>query len=70
MMQGVGPSMPYVAALPAALAVLTWLPLWSGIPKARYVAIGLLLAAIAAALWVRFDPVPPTVAVYSPLKPG
>lgn len=69
-MQGVGPSMPYAVALPAALSVLAWLPMWSPIPKARHVAIALLLGAVAVALWVRFDPVPPTVAVYSPLKPG
>lgn len=69
-MQGVGPGMPYAAMLPAALGVLSWLPLWPGIAKSRLIATVLLAGALAVALWVRFDPVPPTVAVYSPLKPG
>ncbi|UIP05864.1 M20/M25/M40 family metallo-hydrolase [Erythrobacter sp. SDW2] len=69
-MQGVGPSMPWVTAILMALAMLTWLPLWQAVPKWRIVAGTLLLAASGMALFIRFDPVPPTVAVYSPLKPG
>lgn len=69
-MQGVGPTMPWVTTLPMALAVLGWLPLWGPVPRARPVAAAALVAALAMALWVRFDPVPPTVAVYEPLKPG
>lgn len=69
-MQGVGPTMPWVTALPMGLAVLVWLPLWHAVPKWKTVAGVLLLAATAMALFVRFDPVPPTVAVYEPLKPG
>lgn len=69
-MQGVGPGMPYAAMLPAALGVLSWLPLWPGFARIRAFAIVFLAGALAISLWVRFDPVPPTVAVYSPLKPG
>lgn len=69
-MQGVGPTMPYAAMLPAAIGILCWLPIWPRIPQPQTVAIVLLLGATAVALWVRFDPVPPSVAAYSPLKPG
>ncbi|WP_435417686.1 M20/M25/M40 family metallo-hydrolase [Parerythrobacter aurantius] len=69
-MQGVGPSMPWVTTVLMALAMLMWLPLWQGVPKWRWLAAALMLAAVVVALYVRFDPVPPTVAVYEPLKPG
>ncbi|QKG71497.1 M20/M25/M40 family metallo-hydrolase [Erythrobacter mangrovi] len=69
-MQGVGPSMPFAVVLPAALAVVALLPLWPAQKRPRLVAGVLLAAAIGLALWVRFDPVPPTVAVYSSLKPS
>lgn len=69
-MQGVGPSMPWVTSVLIALAMLVWLPLWHAVPKWKLVAGVLLLAASGMALIIRFDPVPPTVAVYSPLKPG
>ncbi|MXP09264.1 M20/M25/M40 family metallo-hydrolase [Pseudoblastomonas halimionae] len=70
MMQGVGPFMPYVVALPAALGILGWMPLWPGLPSKRTIAPILLVGAIGMSLWVRFDPVAETVATYSPLKPG
>lgn len=69
-MQGVGPSMPWVVALPAALVIVTWLPLWPGMPQNRKLAAGLLVAALALSLWVRFDAIPPSVAVYAADKPG
>lgn len=72
-MQGVGPTLPYAIALPLALATLGWLSLWPGFKRAqapRALAALMLLGALALALWVRFDAVPPSVAVYSPLKPG
>ncbi|MBD3730369.1 MAG: M20/M25/M40 family metallo-hydrolase [Sphingomonadales bacterium] len=69
-MQGVGPSMPFVIALPAALIALMWLALWPGLASARKLGGVALLAALALALWVRFDAVPPTVAVYAADKPG
>jgi hypothetical protein len=69
-MQGVGPSMPFAVVLPAGLAVIALLPLWPEQKRPRMVAGVLLVAAIGMALFVRFDPIPPTVAVYSPLKPA
>lgn len=69
-MQGVGPTMPYAVVLPAGLAVISLLPLWPEQKRPRMLAGVLLVAAIGMALFVRFDPVPPTVAVYSPLKPA
>lgn len=69
-MQGVGPSMPFAVALPLALALLSWLPLWPGAAYARWLAALMAIGVIGTALWVRFDAVPPSVAVYSPLKPG
>jgi hypothetical protein len=70
MMQGVGPSMPWVTIVLLALAMPVWLPLWHAVPKRPVVAGALLLVATGMALFVRFDPVPPTVAVYQPLKPS
>lgn len=67
LMQGVGPTMPFAAALPLGLAALALAPLWPGLnrPAARKWVLGLGLLALAVALWVRFDPVADTVAVYS-----
>lgn len=65
LMQGVGPDLPSAAALPLALAALALIPLWPGISKGRRVGMALLLAALAVALWVRFDPMARTVATYS-----
>lgn len=70
MMQGVGPGMPWVTTILLALAMLVWLPLWHAVPKRRAVAGSLFLLATVMALYVRFDAVPPTVAVYEPLKPS
>lgn len=66
-MQGVGPGMPYAVVLPLALAVAAILPAWPGMARrpARRTAFGLLIAGLLVALWVRFDPLPDTVAVYS-----
>jgi hypothetical protein len=66
-MQGVGPTMPFVAALPFALATLALVPLWPGLSRSaawRWAG-ALLAAALCMALWVRFDPMAETVAVYS-----
>lgn len=66
LMLGVGPDMPSVAILPLALAVLAALPVYGDL-KPR-VASGLTLLclgiAIAAALWIRFDPIASTVPLY------
>lgn len=66
-MQGVGPGMPYAVVVPLALAVVAGLLVWPGMARslARKVAGGLLTIALLNSLWVRFDPVPDTVAVYS-----
>ena len=67
LMQGVGPTIPFVAALPLGLAALALVPLWPGMSRSmtwRWAG-ALLLAALAVALWVRFDPMADTVAVYS-----
>ncbi len=70
LMQGVGPTMPSLAALLAALAIPA---LGLLIPEAnRKMALGIagacLLTATAIALFVRFDPVAETVADYESLK--
>ena len=67
LMQGVGPDMPSVAALPLALAALALIPTWPGLSHrhARQAGLALLVLALGTALWVRFDPMAETVAVYS-----
>lgn len=69
-MQGVGPTMPMAAALSLALGALGLLPVWHGVTSrtARISAAGLLILAMAVALWVRLDPVAETVAVYADTK--
>lgn len=69
-MQGVGPTMPMAAALPLALGALGLLPVWHGVTSrtARISVAGLLILAMAVALWVRLDPVAETVAVYADTK--
>lgn len=67
LMQGVGPTMPFVATLPLALAALALIPLWPGLARSaawRW-APALLAVAVCLALWVRLDPMAETVAVYS-----
>jgi hypothetical protein len=70
LMQGVGPTLPFVAALPLALAVLSTLPLWPGIEvrKARAIAIVTLLGAASVSLWVLLDAPAASRAVYSDSK--
>lgn len=70
LMQGVGPDMPSVAALPLALAALALIPLWPGLGHrhARQAGLALLVLALGTALWVRFDPMADTVATYSLAK--
>jgi hypothetical protein len=67
LMQGVGPDMPSVAALPLALGALALIPTWPALSHrhARLAGLALLVLALGAALWVRFDPMADTVAVYS-----
>ena len=70
LMQGVGPDMPSVAALPLALGALALAPTWPGLShrKARQAGLAMLVLALGTALWVRFDPVADTVATYSLAK--
>ncbi|MBS3930236.1 MAG: M28 family peptidase [Sphingomonadales bacterium] len=67
LMQGVGPDLPSVAALPLALGALALIPTWPALSHrhARQAGLALLVLALGVALLVRFDPKAETVAVYS-----
>lgn len=66
LMVGVGPDMPSVAILPLALLTLAALPIYAGLkPRiANSLALICLGGALAAALWIRFDPIASTVPLY------
>ncbi|MEG3086521.1 M20/M25/M40 family metallo-hydrolase [Sphingomonas sp. PB4P5] len=67
LLQAVGPDTPYAAALPLALsAVLVW-PLMPDLERRRTLAVAgaLILVAVGIALWVRLDPLAPSVALFS-----
>lgn len=70
LMQGVGPDMPSVSALPLALAALALIPTWPDLRlrHARRAGLALLVLALGTALWVRFDPMADTAATYSLAK--
>ena len=66
LMVGVGPDLPSVAILPLALLTLAILPLYPGTQsragnKLAFISLGL---SVAAALWIRLDPVASTVPLY------
>lgn len=65
--QAVGPNLPFAMALPLGLSALLLPPLLPAIEHPQAVKAGVLLAVLALgiALWVRFDAVAPSVAVYS-----
>lgn len=67
LLQAVGPKTPMIAAIPLAIAAILLLPLLPGVDrrKLRLAGIALLIAALAVALWVRLDPLAPSVATYS-----
>ncbi len=67
LIEAVGPTMPMVAAVPLAIAAVLAAPLIPAVSRrAALVTAGVLvLLALAIALWVRFDAVAPSVAVYS-----
>ena len=69
-MQGVGATLPMVAALPLAIAMLALLPLWPQMMRrtARITAGVLLLAATGLALSIHFTPLADTVAAYADTK--
>lgn len=66
-MQGVGPTMPFAAVLQLALGSLAMLLVWPGLgkPFGRRLALAALVLAVIISLWVRFDPMADTIAVYS-----
>ena len=66
-MQGVGPVMPSVVALPLALVAAALLPIWPGLAARanRNTVLALAGLALCTALWIRLDPMADTIAVYS-----
>ncbi len=69
-MQGVGPDVPMVAALLAALMVPVLGPMIPAVNAKRcfLIAAACLVGALAIATWVRFDPVADTVPLYDSMK--
>lgn len=68
LLQAVGPTMLAVAVLPLLIACIALVPLRpviSAHPGWRVFELLLLFSTLALALWIRFDPIAPTVAVYS-----
>jgi hypothetical protein len=67
LMQGVGPTMAWIAALPLLIAVTALAPLFPAFPprRALIAAVVFACAGLAVALWVRHDPLAASVAVYS-----
>ncbi|MES2095751.1 MAG: M20/M25/M40 family metallo-hydrolase [Pseudomonadota bacterium] len=67
LLQAVGPGMPMVAAIPLAISAVLLLPILPAIERRRatMVTAVLLVLATCIALWVLFDPLAPSVAVYS-----
>ncbi|MDF7773673.1 M20/M25/M40 family metallo-hydrolase [Sphingomonas sp. AOB5] len=65
--QAVGADLPFAMVIPLTLGALLLLPLFARIDRARAMkeAAVLTLLALGIALWVRFDAVAPSVAVYS-----
>ena len=70
MMQGVGATLPMVAALPLAIAMLALLPIWPHVARrtAHLAGCVLLLSAAGLALSIRFAPLADTVAAYTDTK--
>lgn len=67
LLQAVGPRLPTVAAIPLVISAVLLLPIVpvTNRSHANLTAGLLLLAAVGIALWVRFDALAPSVAVYS-----
>ncbi len=68
--QAMGPDMPFLLVLPLALSALLLLPLFARIERRRaMIETGVLVVlALGVALWVRFDAVAESVAVYSSFR--
>jgi hypothetical protein len=67
LMQGVGPDMPWLAALPLAITLAALAPLLPALPSRKTLIAATIFALVggATALAIRSDPVADTVAVYS-----
>jgi hypothetical protein len=65
--QAMGPDMPFLMVLPLALSALLLLPLFARIERTRAIkeTAVLVVLALGIALWVRFDAVAASAAVYS-----
>ncbi len=70
LMQGVGPTTPWIAALPLAIAMAALAPLLPALPiKRALIGAGLFaLAGLVTAIAIRSDPLADTIAVYSTNK--
>ena len=70
MMQGVGATLPMVAAVPLAIAMLAFLPICPQMARrtAHVAGCVLLLSAVGLALSIRFAPLADTVAAYTDTK--
>jgi len=67
LIEAVGPGMPMAAALPLALAAVLAAPLVPAVTRHKAVkaAALLIVLALAVALWVRLDPIAPSIPPYS-----
>jgi hypothetical protein len=67
LMQAVGPTTPVAAVLPLLVAAMSLAPLCPPVPRRAALALAAAALALGAgvALWVRLDPIAPSVAVYS-----
>ncbi len=67
LIQAVGPVMPMVVALPLAIAVVLAAPLTPAVGRQAALRAGglLIILALMIALWVRLDPIAPSVAAYA-----
>lgn len=71
--QAVGPGLPAVCVLPVMICAAALAPLRPAITAGRSlwaIAVPGLVGALAIALWVRFDPVAPSVPLYSEARPA
>lgn len=70
LMQGVGPTMAFAAAIPLGLGAMAVLPLWTGLPRGKVAVwtLALLAGAVAVAFWVRLDAPADTIAAYADTK--
>jgi len=67
LMQAIGATTPIAAVLPLLIAAMALAPLCPSVERRPAIALAAMLLVLAAgvALWVRLDPIAPSVAVYS-----